>query len=401
MPADPRLADLHRAVQELRIGHFELTLRSFGAEINRIARWMEDEYDRSQKLQQLTEQVSAGLFFDEVMQRIFDNFRPLIPYDRLGCAMLSEDGSMVKACWARSDTAVRGIETQLSAPFKGSSLETILHKGEPRTINDLEQYSSEHPESRSTKLMIDQGARSSLTCPLVAQGRPLGFLFFSSRRKDTYQPVHHEVFMRIGSQLSILVEKSRLYQQLHELNESLRKAHENLERQATRDPLTQVLNRGAAIEVLEKEIGRAARSEKPLGLMMVDVDYFKEVNDRLGHLAGDAVLREVARRIRETVRTHDHVGRYGGEEFLIVLTDPHNGAGAMVGERIRKVIAAHPFNAGSQEVKVTVSIGAVVADMRGVTADGLIEAADEALYRAKQGGRDRVEFREFESPEQG
>ena len=165
-----------------------------------------------------------------------------------------------------------------------------------------------------------------------------------------------------------------------------------LERLAHTDPLTQLLNRRALTDRLQQEMERAMRYDATLALLMVDLDHFKAVNDTHGHLVGDDVLRDVARLLRETIRTTDIAARYGGEEFLVLLPETDDGGAEAFAERIRVAVEAHPFEGGSGAVlRLTASLGvAVFPAPRVVTAEDLLVRADAALYRAKADGRNRV-----------
>jgi len=167
-------------------------------------------------------------------------------------------------------------------------------------------------------------------------------------------------------------------------------AHEQLRFQAAHDPLTGTWNRGAIMETLHRELERAARTESAVGILLLDVDHFKTVNDTHGHLTGDGVLREVTQRIIKAARAYDSVGRYGGEEFLIVLPGCSSGQIQQSGERIRSAVDSGPIQVNGSEISVTVSIGAAVA-VRGTTSETeMLAAADAALYRAKEIGRNRI-----------
>jgi len=169
--------------------------------------------------------------------------------------------------------------------------------------------------------------------------------------------------------------------------EEVADAHEALRFEASHDYLLRVWNRRAVIEVLGKELSRAKRSQTPLSIVLADLDLFKQVNERHGHLIGDEVLRSVAERVVGTVRNEDHVGRYDGEEFLVVLPNCTAEAAREVSERIRRAIIGTPL---PDDTEITVSIG--VAQWRpGLEINNLLHRADVALYRAKQNGRNRVE----------
>jgi two-component system cell cycle response regulator len=178
-----------------------------------------------------------------------------------------------------------------------------------------------------------------------------------------------------------------------ELQAALLKAQDDLRILATRDSLTGLFNRRAILDMLERELARAQRENASVSVLVADVDYFKQVNDLHGHAAGDAVLRQIAERMLSSVRAYDAVGRYGGEEVLLVLPHCDDGDALRTAERTRVAIAAEPCRALNEELTVRVSIG--VASSRTVgtfDAKSLIRAADAALYRAKNTGRDRCEL---------
>jgi diguanylate cyclase (GGDEF)-like protein len=160
--------------------------------------------------------------------------------------------------------------------------------------------------------------------------------------------------------------------------------------QATHDALTGLMNRGAIVEQLERELNRARRGAAPLGVMIADLDHFKAINDRYGHQVGDAVLREAGARMKDALRSCDIIGRYGGEEFLIVTPDSDPAGVLMAAERVRMSLAAAPMHVNHEQVAMTLSIG-VACSHRGVDRPGdLIKAADMALYQAKHSGRNVV-----------
>jgi diguanylate cyclase (GGDEF)-like protein len=167
-------------------------------------------------------------------------------------------------------------------------------------------------------------------------------------------------------------------------------AKEALRREARRDGLTSLWNRKAILGLLERELLRAERDKSPVGLIMIDVDHFKAVNDSLGHAAGDAVLRIIASGIAAVVRPYDSVGRYGGEEFLIVAPGCGVGETWELAERVRVHVAGCNIITGGSSVQVSLSLG-VAAAQAADDIEKLLHAADAALYQAKNAGRNRVE----------
>jgi len=177
-----------------------------------------------------------------------------------------------------------------------------------------------------------------------------------------------------------------------ELQDSLIQAREELRDQAMHDALTHLLNRRAIMEILAAELSRAAREQKPLTLMMVDIDHFKSVNDNFGHPAGDGVLSEVSRRLKASIRGYDNVGRFGGEEFLVVAPGCNVASGLTQAERLREVVSSQPITVKDISINVTVSVGVATShELNAQNMEALLSAADKALYRAKEKGRNRVE----------
>jgi diguanylate cyclase (GGDEF)-like protein len=167
---------------------------------------------------------------------------------------------------------------------------------------------------------------------------------------------------------------------------------EELRAQATHDDLTGVLNRGTVLEILQRELALVVRKSVPVAVILADLDDFKHVNDKHGHAIGDTVLREAARRLATPMRPYDAIGRYGGEEFLIVLPGCGMSSALLVAERVRCSVGGRPITTPAGDVAMTVSLGVSAVEKAPTRlADELIQAADDALYRAKRAGRNRVE----------
>jgi diguanylate cyclase (GGDEF)-like protein len=260
-------------------------------------------------------------------------------------------------------------------------------------------------------LMSDDGPRMAVLdwmmpgltgpelCREVRQrvGRPYIYLLLVTSREgkqdvigglnagaDDYltKPVHPE---ELNARLRVGV-------RILELEDKLLGAQDVLQHKATHDELTGLLNRAAIVELLRRELARAPRENSFCGVLLADLDHFKTVNDTWGHAAGDEVLREAALRLTAGVREYDAVGRYGGEEFLVVLPGCDANALRVRAEHVLAAFRDRPFVAVAQSLQVTLSIGAASsADWPESTPDSLVRTADGSLYQAKREGRDRAD----------
>jgi two-component system, cell cycle response regulator len=195
-----------------------------------------------------------------------------------------------------------------------------------------------------------------------------------------FDPQELRVRLRTGKRILFLLDQ-------------LTAARETLRDLAARDPLTCLWNHNSIIDLLSGELNRAERQQAPVGVVLVDLDHFKAINDRHGHLTGDQVLREAALALRGAVRPYDAVGRLGGEEFLVVLPGCDEINAMSHAERLRQALNRISFPAALGEIEVSASLGVtVVRPDSAVDAQSAIHAADVAMYAAKNAGRNRVEF---------
>ncbi len=167
--------------------------------------------------------------------------------------------------------------------------------------------------------------------------------------------------------------------------------HETIYKMTIVDGLTGVNNKRFLLETLEREIPRARRHERPLTLVMMDIDHFKNINDTYGHLAGDYVLKEQAQLVKSRLRPDDVLGRYGGEEFAILLPETALEGGVAIAEELRSMIQDHSFSFEQEKIQVTMSMGLAQLE-DGWDVPSFIKQADERLYAAKREGRNRVCF---------
>ena len=191
--------------------------------------------------------------------------------------------------------------------------------------------------------------------------------------------------------LDVLRASLQAAQRILDLQTQLIAARESLRQQATSDALTGLANRPAILKTLDMELNRATRQGASVGVIMIDLDGFKRINDSHGHRIGDATLRQTAQRMQIAIRPYDGFGRYGGEEFLVVLPGCGMTLAGDVAERLCRCVSASPVAVDGKKLSVTISAGvAAKSGASGGDADSLIQAADEALYRAKAAGRNCV-----------
>jgi len=237
-------------------------------------------------------------------------------------------------------------------------------------------------------------------CRAVREKKPDPFIYLLLlTSRDQKQDVVEGIEAGADDYLIKPFDPSELRARIHageriiELQDRLIRAQEALRELATHDPLTGLLNRRASFDSLLAELNRGCRTGNPVCLVMADLDHFKRINDTHGHQTGDEVLCEVARRMQSSLRPYDTLGRFGGEEFLLVLPGCKLEDGVKLAERICHLIRCEPVKARNQPIDVSISLGVAVANSPvPAELEALLGSADAALYRAKEAGRNRAEF---------
>jgi class 3 adenylate cyclase len=179
-----------------------------------VSQSLERRYKEAEVLLDVTHKINGGLLLNDVLDYVYLAFRDLLPYDRIALALLEEDNTVLRSSWVRSEAERIQLPCGYAAPLAGSSLQAVLDSGLPHVINDLAAYLESHPESAAARLLSAESMRSSLACPMVAMGKPIGFLFFSSMEPNCYRDLHVDTFRQVAGQLAVVVEKSRLYEHL-------------------------------------------------------------------------------------------------------------------------------------------------------------------------------------------
>ncbi|MCX7791774.1 MAG: diguanylate cyclase [Chloroflexaceae bacterium] len=224
-----------------------------------------------------------------------------------------------------------------------------------------------------------QPTGSLLAVALYVGGQSIGALSVQAEASDAYTSADLDVLETLAATAAIAIQNARLFNQVQEL--------------ATLDALTGVANRRHFLELAQREVERAERYHRPLSLLVVDVDHFKHINDTYGHLTGDQVLRSIAARLRDNLRENDLIGRFGGEEFLVLLPETEEEQALQAAERLRGAIGAWPVITDEGEVGVSVSIGVASHGCTGqpLSVQQLLKFADDALYVAKRRGRNQIQ----------
>ena len=221
-------------------------------------------------------------------------------------------------------------------------------------------------------------AQEIIDVPLTVADQPLGVLHLARLPGEAFNQYERELMQAVSTSLALALRNAEVHSQVQKL--------------ALKDPLTGLLNRRAFSNILVRKFRETERYNTPLSLIMMDLDYFKGVNDRFGHPAGDALLKEIAHLLAQSVRAVDIVARYGGEEFAIVLPGTDLSQAMILAERVREAIARHKFVIEGVPIRLACSMGvARIPDSRLSSLEHFVSAADRALYQAKALGRNRVE----------
>ena len=298
-------------------------------------------------------------------------------------SLLSDDNRWrkVAAFHHRDPAAIPLMRESLSSipKFVGEgTLGEVLRTGEPLFLPNVSKDTIEgmvDPEYEA--YLYRSAARSLLVIPLIAQGQAIGTLAVSRHQPGNPYTAEEQAFLQnLANHVALTVMNARL--------------HELVRYQARTDALTRVYNRRHFLSLAELEFSRSERYAKPLSMILLDLDHFKEVNDRYGHGVGDQLLQSVAERCRSNIRPADIIGRYGGEEFTILLPETELAGAHLLAERLRAGIAGCQISVDGESVCATISLGvsSKTGDTPNLTA--LLRQADEAMYAAKRAGRNQV-----------
>lgn len=281
---------------------------------------------------------------------------------------------------------VEGDELDVVLLVRRPSAPAVIEEAKARLLEAVGRERGGEPFAKvQARLFAPSGAGGAVetslggfaSFPIVTNNRLTGLLALGGKAAARIAGETEAFLAQVANQAQIVTENSRLFDRIKNLS--------------IRDSLTDLYNHRHSMELLANEFARVGRYEEGVSILLLDIDHFKLVNDHHGHQVGDVVLKEIARILRDTVRTVDAVGRYGGEEFVAILPHTSIDEARQTGERVRRAVEDHRFRAGDKELRVTVSIGVASHPSERIDSpSAMVREADQALYRAKDAGRNRV-----------
>jgi diguanylate cyclase (GGDEF)-like protein len=347
-------------------------LETYAADLNRTYAELRRHLHHLTVLHEVSTRIVSALDPEEVLAGVLDSLGELLTYIRAAIYLVDLDVAL-PAEGPRTVTPAGSLPRQRASRTFGASrpeqVEAVLAAEDSTVVEAMRAQQSVGRMSSSGTL--------ELAVPLVAGGRPLGALELTLGAPLATD--HVKILELLAATAAVALQNAHLYQETQRL--------------ATTDPLTGLSNHRHFYELLNLEVQRARRMQYCVGLVIMDLDHFKLVNDRHGHPAGDAALRQVAELLRTRLRRTDVIGRIGGEEFAAVLPGDALEEVAIVAEKLRKAVEElSPVQGGmgSERTAVTLSVGGASLGPDMLDAQGLIASADRALYEAKRNGRNQV-----------
>lgn len=338
----------------------------------------------SETLRQASAAVAATLKLDETIDRILEQLNRVVPYDSASVQLLHENKFEIVGQRGFEDpSSVLGMSFSLAddAPNR-----IVIERRKPYIVKDAPAAYEVFRNSPHDHI------RSWMGAPLIIQDRIIGMLALHSVQFNCFTTEHTRLASVFAAQVAIALENARLYEETHRLS--------------IIDSMTGIFNRRHFMDLAQQEYQRSRRYNRPLSIIMLDLDHFKAVNDDYGHLTGDQILQTIVSLCQDNLRESDIIGRYGGEEFIVLLPETQGQAPPTnkpepnhdqlqstakdVAERLRQIVEKTSIHTAKGDVRITISLGVAELSESNESIDTLIDHADQALYAAKENGRNQV-----------
>jgi diguanylate cyclase (GGDEF)-like protein len=348
-------------------------------QIKREAETYKSLYKEIALISSIGKKITSDLNMTKVLKSLYDEVKKIINLDVLGILLYKEEYGTVDCSYFMEDGKKINVG-EISINDENSYITYCIRNKESIIINDDEKEYVKYIPNRIFKQKSNCTLPKSLIyCPLIVGDKVNGVLSIQCYKRNMYSLDDLNKVKILASYLAIAIENSRLFKEVEFF--------------ATHDYLTGCLNRKVILEKGEKAFYRLNRYGEKFSIIMGDVDNFKTINDNFGHLVGDKVLSTVANTIKRNIRTSDYVGRYGGEEFLIILPHTDVVGAASLAERIRSEIASIDIDINCNEIlNISISLGLFQFEERMESFELGIAAADKALYKSKRLGKNKVEI---------
>jgi diguanylate cyclase (GGDEF)-like protein len=324
--------------------------------------------DTSETLRKAGMAVAEQVELGQAVSYVLEQLKQMVPYDSASVQLREGDELYIIGGhgWGNSEDVLN-----LRFPIPGNNPNTVvIERGTPYYLPDAGEVYKQFKNPPHDHI------RSWLGIPLIVQEKVIGLLAIDSSEPNDFSEQEIMIATEFANQVATTLENARILKET--------------QTQAVTDPLTGLNNRRGLMEAGEIEFSRALLLNRPFSAIMLDLDHFKTINDTHGHAVGDIVLSEFAKRCRSCIREIDYIGRYGGEEIIILLPDAHMKASMNIAERLRTAIAKKMVQIGEKEINITASLGVACKDENTTSLEMLIARADQAMYIAKHNGRNRV-----------
>lgn len=337
-----------------------------------------EKLSKISSLYELTKDMSTSLHYNDIFKVLASHLQKMFLYKRASLMLIDVDSEILTKDAVFESQGLQDNSLKVKGIFPKLEIKELVPREHDKKIRDLLkseikmlQIVNTQWDQNPYKEYLPDGAKTYMAIPMIIDNKLIGILAIEDLPTSDF-----EKFTILAAQFALEMRRIVLYEKVEEL--------------AITDGLTKAFAKRHMMERLVEEFERSARHGFNLSFIMIDIDYFKNYNDTYGHLVGDVVLKHIVALVKDNTREVDLVGRFGGEEFCVILPETNKDEAQVVSERIREVVEKYGFKAYDEMTSVTVSIGVATFPDDCNSSDDLIENSDKALYQAKSAGRNKV-----------